>query len=170
MIEQVVCYILKSPYMTNGTDHYGSDRCVSMPDEGLTWKTVVLVAGKWFLSQCSTAPSSLQPFSKPFGWQRSGSFGRRFLSFWYFFFLTAQKEKVYCICKRHVYKLICRSKGYSLILHISFSAARKRMDIWKPFSAILIVQNIQRVMQQKRTIPWFPMRLFFFCYISQYWL
>jgi len=23
-------------YMTNGTDHYGSDRCVSMPDEGLT--------------------------------------------------------------------------------------------------------------------------------------
>ena len=36
MIEQVVCYILKSPYMTNGTDHYGSDRCVSMPDEGLT--------------------------------------------------------------------------------------------------------------------------------------
>ena len=32
-------------YMTNDTDHYGSDRCVSMTDEGLTLKTVVLLGG-----------------------------------------------------------------------------------------------------------------------------
>ena len=140
--------------MTNDTDHYGSDRCASMTDEGLALKTVVLIAAMWLLSQRSTAPSSLQPFSKPFGWQGSGSSGRRLLSFWYFSFWprrkkkyiayvndtfigkmgkrdifprdvdslfrwyekewidegvgncpgSVQKEKVHCICKRHIYR------------------------------------------------------------------
>ena len=79
--------------MTNDTDHYGSDRCVSMTDEGLTLKTVVLTATTCLLSQRSTAPSSLQPFSKPFGWQGSGSSGRRLLSFWYFSFWPRRKKK-----------------------------------------------------------------------------
>ena len=125
--------------MTNDTDHYGSDRCVSMTDEGLTLKTVVLIAAMWLLLQRSTAPSSLQPFSKPFGWQGSGSSGRRLLSFWYFSFWPRRKKKYIAYVNRTFTKKWAKGIYFLGIWPLFFGGTKKNeyISVQRPVSVHL---------------------------------
>ena len=64
-------------------------------------------------------------------------------------FLVAQKKKYIRRCKRHVYRMIFGSKGYSLTLRGSFPAVRKRINIYES------VREVSRHSERTERKSWY---------------